>query len=293
MDYEGASNEELECLVNRKDGEAVCELGERCLHGTGGHEVNLTRAYQLFHKGEKMGLPRAYAGLGEMYQKGLFFAKNERLAREYYQKAGISYPAEPSTFPEPPVPSLPQPAEDVIKAIDIKSKLDAAETARRGEDYGRAKNLCYKVLNATDQIRSGKLHYSGNRDVDEFSIAANWILAYTAFNEQNYSKMEDYLAMDGVYALHPWGVYLAAVAHRIINSPPVVSEQDVQLLIRVKENQNLSQEERGDICDMLGELVEEGYGVKSGINAKEAKTYYEEAMNCGNVHGRQRYYEIN
>lgn len=293
MDYKRASNEELERLVNSKDGEAVCELGERCLRGTGGHEVNLTRAYQLFHKGEKMGLIRAYVGLGEMYQKGLFFAQNERLAREYYQKAGIPYHVESSTSSKSSETSSSDLVENVIKDTDIKSKLDDAENARKGEDYGRAKNLCYEILNATDQIRSGKLYYSGNGDVDELSIAANWILAYTAFNEQNYSKMEAHLAIDGVYALHPWGVYLAAVAHRITNSPPVVIEQDVQMLTSVKANQNLSQEERGDICDMLGELIAEGYGVKFGIRARAAKAYYGEAMNCGNVHGRQRYYEIN
>lgn len=297
MDYKGASNEELERLVNSKDGEAICELGERCLHGTGGHEINLTRAYQLFHKGEKMGISRACAGLGEMYQKGLFFAPNERLAREYYQKAGIPYHLDSPTYQSAQISSgqttTSGSVENVMKDTDIKSMLEAAETARGGKDYSRAKNMCNEVLNTIDQIRYGKLRYSGDRDVDEFSIAANWILAYTAFNEQDYSKMEEHLAVDGVYALHPWGVYLAAVAHRITNSPAIVIEQDVQMLINVKGNQNLSQEERGDICDMLGELVAEGYGVKFGIRAGAAKAYYEEAMNCGNVHAGQRYYEIN
>ena len=56
MDYTRLSDEELQQLINKKDGDAICELGERCMYGTQGHEINLTRAYQLFHKGEKMGL---------------------------------------------------------------------------------------------------------------------------------------------------------------------------------------------------------------------------------------------
>ena len=52
MDYKSLSEEELERLVVQKDGEAICELGERCMYGSCGHEINLTRAYQLFHKGE-------------------------------------------------------------------------------------------------------------------------------------------------------------------------------------------------------------------------------------------------
>ena len=77
MDYQSISNEELEKMVANKDGEAICELGERFLYGKNGSPQNLTRAYQLFHKGEKRGLARAYVGLGEMYRQGLLMVKNE------------------------------------------------------------------------------------------------------------------------------------------------------------------------------------------------------------------------
>lgn len=302
MDYKRASREELERLANSKDGEAVCELGERYLYGTDGYEVNVTKAYQLFHKGEKMGLPRAYAGLGEMYQKGLFFARNENLAREYYKKAGIPYPVmdpppvpNPPPVPDPPpVPNpLPDPAVHAVTYTDLKSKLETAEAARKGEAYGRAKSLCYEAIHTVEQICSGMIRYSGNEDVTDFLIEANWILAYTAFNEQDYSKMEDHLAFDGVYGRYPWSLYLAAVVHRIINSPPAVMEQDLQMLNRVKENQNLSRMERGDIWAMIGDLAADGYGARSGIKPNQARVYYEEAMNCGNQYGRERYYEMN
>ena len=67
MDYKNATIEELESLVNQKDGEAICELGERCLYGRGGIAINPSKAYKMFHKGENIHMPRAYAGLGEMY----------------------------------------------------------------------------------------------------------------------------------------------------------------------------------------------------------------------------------
>ena len=51
MNYQSISNEELEKMVANKDGEAICELGERFLYGKNGSPQNLTRAYQLFHKG--------------------------------------------------------------------------------------------------------------------------------------------------------------------------------------------------------------------------------------------------
>lgn len=282
MDYRSASREELEHLANSKDGEAVCELGERYLYGRDGREVNVTKAYHLFHKGEEMGLPQAYVGLGEMYREGRFFAKNEGLAREYYKKAGVPYPDQTSQ------------SDSVVHSItytDIKSKLNAAEAARKGEDYGRTKTLCYEAIHTIEQIRSGKINYNGDGDVTDFLIEANWILAYTAFNEQDYSKMEDHMAFDGVYGRFPWSLYLAAAAHRIINSPRAVMEQDLQMLNMVKDNQNLSREERGDIWAMIGDLAADGYGAGSGISSKQARAYYEEAMNCGNQYGRERYYE--
>lgn len=92
MNYLNMTNEELEYRVNNKDGEAICELGERYLYGKNGCSQNYAKAYQMFHKGEKMRISRAYIGLGEMYRTGTYMAKNEEIAKEYYQKAGVSYP---------------------------------------------------------------------------------------------------------------------------------------------------------------------------------------------------------
>ena len=308
MAYSNASNEELERLVNNKDGGAICELGERCMYGTNGHEVNLTRAYQLFHKGEKMGLSRAYVGLGEMYRNGIRFAKNENVAREYYNKAGVPYPTSgtivqqqktmsPQSKPQQtPLRSMelqPNPIDAGITYASIKSKLDSAEKARISDDYSRTRILCDEVIHTVNNILSGAMNYSGNEDIEDLLIEANWILAYTAFNEQKYSEMDSYLAFNGVQGLHPWGVYLATVGHRNMQSPPVVIEQDLQMLTMVSRNRNLSQDERGDICAMIGDLISDGYGGNSGVTVDTAKSYYEEAMHCGNEYAKERYKEIN
>lgn len=296
MDYANMSNEELEQLSNNKDADAICELGERCLYGTGGHEVNLTRAYQLFHKGEKMGLPRAYLGLGEMYRNGMRFAKNENLAKEYYKKAGVPYPADTvASQPQKAAAAIPVQSDFTSAGVtyaDIKLKLDSAEQARGNGDYGRAQFLCNEVLHTVNDILSGAMNYSGNQNIRDLLTEANWILAYTAFNKQNYSEMDNYLAVNGVQRLHPWGVYLSTIGHRNMQLPSSVIEQDLQMLIMARKNQNLSQDERGDVCAMIGDLVFDGYGARSGLTAPMAKAYYEEAMRCGNEYAKEMFAQI-
>ena len=88
MDYINATDSELEQLVQQKDINAICELGERYLYGKNGHEKQYSLAYKMFHKGEKQGDKRAYKGLGDIYHNGWYMIKNEELAKEYYQKAG-------------------------------------------------------------------------------------------------------------------------------------------------------------------------------------------------------------
>ncbi|RKI43696.1 sel1 repeat family protein [bacterium D16-51] len=303
MDYSTASNEELERLVNNKDGDAICELGERCMYGTGGHEMNLTRAYQLFHRGEKMGLPRAYIGLGEMYRNGIRLAKNEDVAKQYYKKAGVPYPERESALQQQKNSMFQTPSKiqspgnlisEGITYAEIKSKLDSAEQARMGRDYCRAGILCMEVIGIAKDVLSGAVNYSGSGDVEDFLTEANWILAYAAFNEQNYLEMDHYLTFRGVLEAHPWGAYLKAAAHRSMQSPPALLEQDLQMMFAiVSGNRNLSQDERGDICAMIGDLISDGYGVNFGMEAGMAKSYYEEAMNCGNEYAKERYQEIN
>ena len=89
MDYINATDSELEQLVQQKDINAICELGERYLYGKNGHEKQYSLAYKMFHKGEKQGDKRAYKGLGDIYHNGWYMIKNEELAKEYYQKAGM------------------------------------------------------------------------------------------------------------------------------------------------------------------------------------------------------------
>lgn len=287
MDYNSAANEELEQMVNAKDGEAICELGERCLYGKGGHEVNYTRAYQLFHKGEKMGLPRAYAGLGEMYRNGMRFAKNEDIARKYYQKAGIPYPGDmPDSGDMPEMPGKYE-KNCGITYPDIKNKLDMAERERGSGNYTGARKLCDEVLRTVENIISGMTDYSGQDDIEDFVIEANWILAYTAFGEQNYAELEKYLSVEGVQGLHPWGIYLMTVGHRVMQSPTEVMEQDLSMLVMVCGNQNLSQSEKGDVCVMIGDLISEGYGGKSGLTADMARDYYMDAVYCGNEYAKE------
>ncbi|MFR0865243.1 MAG: tetratricopeptide repeat protein [Eubacterium sp.] len=178
MDYQSISNEELEKMVANKDGEAICELGERFLYGKNGSPQNLTRAYQLFHKGEKRGLARAYVGLGEMYRQGLLMVKNENLAREYYQKANVPYPNGtpmgaapvyqeqeddmPPIQEEDPVYPRKQPAErpqytavsevpvntntNVITDRDLAIRLDEAEKSREKGNYDYVKQICQEVF---------------------------------------------------------------------------------------------------------------------------------------------------
>ncbi len=302
MDYSNATNEKLEQLAGQKDGDAICELGERCMYGTKGHTKNLTRAYQLFHKGEKLGLKRAYLGLAQMYEAGIYFAKSEELADEYYRKAGGKVKQDqeivpPQTgqlknkgyFSEPEanrtVDGMNVPG---INTFDIRGKIDNAKNARSQGDFAQAKAQCNEALKMIESINTGIVSYTGSEDLDVLKIDAYWLLAYIAFNEQQVTEMEKYLAKEGVQALHPWGVYLAAVVHKNSNQPDVVLEQDLQTLIMVSQNQNLSVEERGDTAMMIAELILCGYGKSAGCTVKTAYDYFSQAAGYGNAYAKDQ-----
>lgn len=295
MDYKSASNQQLEELVAKKDGEAICELGERCLYGTNGTPKNLTRAYQLFHKGEKMGLSKAYVGLAKMYENGWLFAKNENLAREYYKKGNV-----PGQGPEQEIfvnkqdtiltaEMIQSNPSSVITEQQFVSRLDDAEKSRAGGDYENAKKICREIFRDVTNVQSKTLDYQGNIDVDEFEIQANWIMAYTSYNEQNYQDMEKYFLQDNVSALHPWGWYLFTASHKIMQQADIVIEQDLQTLIMTCQNRNLSQSQRGDFNVMIADLIMEGYGKSTGMDEEAAKNYYLEAINCGNEYAKEQY----
>lgn len=301
MDYQNKSNEELEKLVGQKDGDAICELAERFLHGTRGQSTNVTRAYKLFHKGEKMGLARAYAGIGEMYRTGAFVARNDDLAREYYQKAGIPYPGSAPVPPEPaPSPCPPEPtpiihnvsgnggtgASNYISDLTFSDKLNQAEQLRSKEEYMAAKQICGEICQLIQDCSSGYLTYSGSRELDEWLIDAYWIMAYISFNEKNYMDLDRYLAQEGVVALHPWGCYLQTVGHQMMQSSTVVLTSDLQNLLTVKDNPNMTQKERGDVHVMIGELISEGAGASIGLDPSQAAGYYQISASCGNEYAK-------
>ena len=150
MDYKSITTEELERMIRQmgqKDGEALCELGERYLYGQNGTMANPTKAGRLFEKAEKLGEKRAYAGLAEMYHKGIFFIKNEDIAREYYAKAGMRFPQN-----EPPQPETSEPSQYVspghqsagsqITEMEILDLIRDAQNCREKEDYETAKRIC-------------------------------------------------------------------------------------------------------------------------------------------------------
>ena len=304
MDYQNASNQELENLVAQKDGDAICELGERFLYGKNGSPKNLTRAYQLFHKGEKRGLPRAYVGLGEMYRQGLLMAKNDQLARQYYQKANVPYPdnvieqpmpVEERKPPEFEKKSVETPRVDqnlqvnVITDRDFAVRLDQAEKMREQENYYNTEQICREVLRDIANVKNGLISYQGNVDVNDFEIQANWIMAYTSYNQQHYQDMENFLSQENVISLYPWGQYLLTVSHKIMNQPDIVIEQDLQGLIMVCQNRNATQVECGDINVMIADLIMEGYGKANGMDREMAKKYYMQAINCGNEYAKEQY----
>lgn len=293
MDYSNKSNEELLQLVNQKDGEAICELGERCLYGTKGHEKNLTKAYQMFHKAEKMGLEKGYLGLAYMYENGVYFAKNQKIADEYYQKAGgrqqrainssVKMEKEQIPTPKPAPIRTPVPPTTPHQDTEIPQKINRAEQARQQGNYTLAKTECHEVLKRLQDMENGFISASGTEDdVDEWRINTYWILAFTAFNEQNIPDLEEYMSKEGVLGLNPWGAYLIAVLHNNMSYSNIVLEQDLQTLLMVKNNMNMTTEQKGDVYAMIGDLISQGVGIGAGYQADDAYEYYREASNCGN-----------
>ena len=226
MDYKSITTEELERMIRQmgqKDGEALCELGERYLYGQNGTMANPTKAGRLFEKAEKLGEKRAYAGLAEMYHKGIFFIKNEDIAREYYAKAGMRFPQN-----EPPQPETSEPSQYVspghqsagsqITEMEILDLIRDAQNCREKEDYETAKRICGSLLQQLNDIRAGQMGYQGGRSVDELEAEVKWVLAYVSYNEQRYDDMEQLLMQPQVLERHPWGTYLIALGHRMQQS---------------------------------------------------------------------------
>ena len=299
MNYENISIEELEKLVARRDEEAICEMAYRCREGIKGVNKNLTRAFQLYHKGEKMQLPEAFYGMYVMYENGIGVGENSALARKYkglLPNGFVSkYPltVERQNIPKPTSTSnsTPKPKQNpaseskmiVIDKNDILQMLNEGENFRQNDNYQDAKNQAKNALSEIAKAKSGSgIQVVGNGDLDEMEIEAYWLLCFTSFNEKKYGEMEAYFAKPGVMALHPWGAYLCCIAHQMSNASQSVLENDIQRMIDVKDNNNLTIEERGDVWGRIGDLYLAGFHGSDGDTLTLAYSYYEEAANCGN-----------
>ena len=56
----------------------------------------------------------------------------------------------------------------------------------------------------------------------------------------------------------------------------------------VRNNQNMTQQEKGDINVMIGDLIMDGYGKNQGIRVDQAREYYQEAARCGNEFAKEQ-----
>lgn len=73
--------------VKRGDSESMGILGECCLYGNKGLEINYEKAFELSERAAKAGYIRAYTNLGILYMNGYFVERNEDRAMKYFLKA--------------------------------------------------------------------------------------------------------------------------------------------------------------------------------------------------------------
>lgn len=142
MNYREMSLEELERLAATKDGQALCELGRRYRFGESGVEKNYTASYRMYHKAEKLNMREAFIALGQMYEKGEYFARNQQLAQEYYDKAS-ALPTEmgSATFVHPTEQKLkPQPSNqsETQTSQPIVQQATQTSTAKSVSDFASA-----------------------------------------------------------------------------------------------------------------------------------------------------------
>lgn len=289
VNYENMNIKELEDLLVKKDGEAICELAYRCREGVKGAEKNLTRAFQLYHKGEKMNLPEAFYGLHLMYENGLGVGQNHFLAEKYNEKLPSGFRTRYlGNIPKPePVPApTPTPQPHVDKS-SIQRMLTEGEQFRQNDKYQEAKHQAQRALNEIANAKSGSgVQVTGDGDIDVMEIDAYWLLCFTAFNEKRYTDMEKYFEKPGVMALHPWGTYLCSIAHQINNAPQSILGNDLQRMLKVKNNLNMTNEQRGDILGQIGDFFLFGLHGSEYADLDCAWSYYKEAGNCGNEYAR-------
>lgn len=296
MDYTILSKMELERMSGQKNGEAICELGRRYRFGGRECEKNLTMAYRMYHKAERMNIREAFIALGEMYENGEYFRKNEEIAREYYQKAGMQ--RENTNLLKTQQVSdmlcdvsrmgnkkVVQVSSDTCRK-EIEQLLICSEENRKKTEYLNAKRYISQAYNLIQQnIHSGKIQKSL---AEELCSKVYWQLAFIGFNEQNYQMSLQNIEKPMVLAYHPWASYLKTAIHRIQNCSMEILWQDAQDMFKALNNNNLNNKEKGDILGLLGDLAIMGVLRNTPNPIEYAYQLYTNAANFGNFYAKNQ-----
>lgn len=296
-DYSEKTAEELEALVYGKDMDATCELAQRCLHGTRGIIKNPTRAYLLYHKGEKRQHPGAYLGLAYMYENGIYFAKSQFLANEYYKKAGVASSSNNNVDSEVDivreqitqnlVQSMTREEASAVFINQLRQTIQQAEVLRQQSRYLDAKNVLQTIRNDILSCHNEEISQSVKDEIDRLEIDCNWLSGFVNFNEQNFTEALQYFAMNGVAALYPWSVYLSSIIHQMQKVSSNVLVEDLKCLKEIQNNQNLSPQEKGDVLGMIAEIHMTGISDLEGDSRNCAYHYYSEAVKYGNQYAEE------
>ncbi|MCR5625213.1 MAG: hypothetical protein K6G11_08245 [Lachnospiraceae bacterium] len=292
MEYSNLSNEELENLVLEGDEDAIIELAGRYTYGTEGTEINYTRAYQLLHKGEKRGLKNAYIGIGELYRNGWFFAKNEELASKYYMKAGVDYPKDNNQSNT----SSDSTSSDYMNnenynsnndsmAFDIeylRNLIASAMNNMGNSDNSLSKKNIYKVFDYLSKFDNG-IDVKYEDEIDDIVLDANWILACIANEENDYEELCNRLQFEGVIGKYPFGMYLLAEYHDSCNLDS--RDEDINNLMMISENDNLSDYQKGMVFNKIGLLILS----QNRDNQEIAKPFFQRAIMYGDESAKQTY----
>ena len=172
----------------------------------------------------------------------------------------------------------------------IFDKLNNIRSVYGSGDYAGAEALCNDILIDVEQkVSNGEISaFEG----DGILVEALWILANISFKKQDYQSMEAYLNSNQVLQTYPYGYYLMAVSHRIMGLPGNVMNQDMSILMNVKDVGRLSVEERGDVCIMLADLASDGFKANKKLKKSEIKELYRIGMDSGNEYARDKYIQM-
>lgn len=297
MSYEGLTNEQLENLVLQRDAEATLELANRCRTGSNGQEINLTRAYQLYHRCEKMNMIGAFKALGDMYANGEYVAQNMEIANEYYAKAGIPLVANEvndtsitndvnssNDFTQQPTPNT------IVDLDTIGAIIAAGETSRTNGDTASAFRQANEAINL---INTAKNNGIDPKSIHTLEMDAYWLMAFTSFNVSDYAEMEKYINIPGVTEKYPWGIYLCAIVHMSNGYPANVLEADLNKMLIYVESPLLKPDQIGDMYGMIADLYNQGVRTTDGNPKQLAKAYYEKAAAYGSTYAQSQLKNMN